>query len=97
MDWSVVALVVGVGFLVGLGLVGVLGRRESRALPGSVCEEIGTIRKRRANQHVVDLELRDGRRIHKVWIANGRYPAVIGGRTITQRYKVGDVARAHAR
>ena len=96
MAWVAVGLL-GAALLTALGLVGVFGRRDSRALPESVCDELAAIPERRENQHVVDLELRDGRRIRKVWVAWGRYPAVIGGRTITQRYRVGDVVHAHAR
>lgn len=79
-----------------LVLIPVFGRRDSRALPPSVCKELEAIPERRRNQQVADLELKDGRRIRKVWIAWGRYPAVLGGRTITQRYKIRDVTHAHA-
>ena len=52
---------------------------------------------RRPNQHVVDLELHDGRRVRKVWIAHGKFVALMGGRTITQRFRPRDVAHAHPR
>jgi hypothetical protein len=83
------------GVLGCLGLVYVLGSRPWRALPDAVCEEIAAIPARRPNQHVVDLELRDGSRLRKVWIAYGNFPAVLGGRTITRRFRPRDVIHAH--
>ena len=96
MAWGIVAGA-SAGVLVLLVLIGELTRRPARALPESVCREIARLPERRANQHVVDLELVDGRRIQKVWIAWGRYPAMIGGRTLMHRYRPRDVVHAHGR
>jgi hypothetical protein len=74
-----------------LVLVRAVGWREARALPTSVCRELARFAERRPNHHHVDLELRDGRRVRGVRVDRSRYPSVIGGRTITQRYRVGDV------
>jgi hypothetical protein len=57
MGWIIIG---GLAFLGLLALLPVLGSRPSRALPDEVCEEIAQIPQRRANQHLVDLELRDG-------------------------------------
>ena len=76
-----------------LALVRALGRSEARALPVSVATRLRRIPERRPHQHRVDLELRDGRRIRDVRVEGGRYLSVIGGRTITQRYRVDDVVR----
>jgi len=90
---AVVGLV-GLGVLALLLLVYVVGRMPHRALPENVADELSRLPERRANQHLVDLETCDGRVIHNVWVAYGRYPAMIGGRTLTQRYRPTDVAHA---
>jgi hypothetical protein len=72
------------------------GRRPARALPDEVCVQIARLPERRKNQHVVDLHLRDGRVVRKVWIAWGRYPALIGGRMLMGRYRPDDVVAALA-
>lgn len=69
-------------------------RRPSRALPDSVSAEVWKVPERRSNQHVVDLELADGRVVRKVWIAWGKYPALIGGRTLLGRYRPRDAVHA---
>ena len=80
--------------LVGLLTIYWYGSREFRSLPESVCAELARLPERRSNQHVVDVELRDGRVGHKVWVAYGRYPAVIGGRMLIRHYRPKDVVRA---
>jgi hypothetical protein len=92
-----VALIVGIlsaAVLVVLVGVYVVGRMPHRALPESVVEELSRLPARRPKQHVVDLETNDGRVIRNVWVAHGRYPAIIGGRTLTRRYRPRDVAHA---
>jgi hypothetical protein len=73
-----------------------LGTRKHRAVPESVAAEIARLPERRRGQHVVDLELRDGRRVEGVWVAFGKYPALIGGRTRRDRYRPADVVHAYA-
>jgi hypothetical protein len=85
------------GVLAMMALVAVAGSRSWRSLPDDVCEEIAQLPMRRPNQHVVDLELKDGRQVRRVWVAWGRFPAMIGGRTITQRYRPRQVVHAHRR
>lgn len=89
------AIVVVSGMLL-LGLVALyaFGRRRARALPDPVCLQIASLPERRKNQHVVDLQLRDGRVVRKVWIAYGRFPAVIGGGMLFRRYQPEDVVAA---
>lgn len=79
-----------------LALVPRAARRPSRAFPDSVRAEILQLPERRPNQHVVDLELADGRMIRKVWVAWGQYPAIIGGRTLLARYRPRDTLHAVA-
>jgi hypothetical protein len=71
-------------------------RSSFRELPAAVVEEITKVPERRPNQRVVDLTLRDGRVVEKVWIAWDRYPALIGGKTILGRYRPKQVAGARA-
>jgi hypothetical protein len=88
--------------VIGAAIFGFLGvaywatRLPSRALPASVSDEVRRLSERRPNQHVVDLELADGRVVRKVWIAWGKYPAMFGGRTIRGRYRPRDAVHAIA-
>jgi hypothetical protein len=93
-------LVLGVT-IVGLGLAGLAfiaaATRRRRRLPEAVCRELALIPPVRWNQHLVDLELSDGRVVERVWIAYGRYVALIGGRMRSQRYAVDEVIHARHR
>jgi hypothetical protein len=91
---ALLLVLVGLAVLAVLLLVYVVGRMPHRALPEDVIEEVSRLAPRRPNQHVVDLETSDGRVIRNVWVAYGRYPAMIGGRTLTQRYRPKEVAHA---
>lgn len=87
--------------VVGLSVMAALtvaATRPSRRLPEPVCEQIAALPERRRNQHVVDLELIDGRVVEKVWIAWGKYIALVGGRMRSRGYAARDVvgARRHA-
>jgi hypothetical protein len=81
--------------LASLGLAYFIGTRPWRALPDGVCDEIAQLPTHRPNQHVVDLELKDGRVVRKVSVGYGRFPALVNGRTITHRYRPRDVLHAH--
>ena len=67
------------------------GSQRHRRFPEDIQRQIRALPERRRGQHVVDLVLRDGRVVKKVWVAYGRAPAMIGGRTVTQRYRPSDV------
>jgi hypothetical protein len=92
---DVLAVAAGFALMVALAAA---ATRPSRRLPEPVCEQIAALPERRRNQHVVDLQLSDGRVIEKVWIAWGKYIALVGGRMRRQRYAARDVvgARLHA-
>lgn len=94
MEWIAGVSVAVLGLL---ALAHCVSTRRGRELPEPVRAEIAQLPMRRANQHVVDLELEDGRRVEKVWIAYGRFPAALGGRTLTQRYRPRQVVHAHER
>jgi hypothetical protein len=94
MGWIAVASIAVLGML---ALAYLVCTRQRRELPEPVRAEIAQLPMRRANQHVVDLELEDGRRVEKVWIAYGRFPAALGGRTLTQRYRPHQVVHARGR
>lgn len=91
---ALATMLVSATILVGMVAMYVYGRRPARALPDEVCLQIASLPERRKNQHVVDLQLRDGRVVRKVWIAWGRYPAVIGGRMLLRHYRPNEVVAA---
>jgi hypothetical protein len=91
--------VLALAFLVPVAVVltGVLflaGTRPSRKLPESVRQELTTIPTQSWQSQVVDLQLADGRVVPKVYVAFGRYIALIGGRMRSHRYSTGDVVHA---
>lgn len=86
--WTLVAVsIIGGSFFL-------IAMRPSRRLPDGVCQELAAIPMRRRGQHIVDLQLRDGRVVEKVWIAYGKYVALIGGRTRSHSYTARDVIHA---
>jgi hypothetical protein len=90
----VVALLV-VVLLTALGLAFIAaGTRRSRRLPDAVCQELRAMPTRQWKSHVVDLELSDGRVVEGVYVAYGKYVALIGGRMRSEHYSVGDVVHA---
>ena len=92
MGWVAVVCAAVLGAML---LIVYVGSRPWRALPDDVCQEIADIPERRTNQHLVDLELHDGRIIRKVWIAYFQFPSwPYGGRTITHRFRPKDVIHA---
>lgn len=50
--------------------------RASRELPPPIVEKLKGIETIRANQHLVDLTLDDGRIVKRVYVGYGRYPAM---------------------
>jgi hypothetical protein len=77
-----------------MAVTALIGTRRRRAFPDAVAAEINALPERRRHQHVVDLEMNDGRVIRKVWAGYGRFPALIGGRTLLHRYRPRDVVHA---
>jgi hypothetical protein len=57
------------------GLVSRLGWTRSRALPTPVVAGLAAIPERRPGQHLVDLELRDGRVVRRIRVDRGLYPS----------------------
>ena len=90
--WIVVASAVFFGFF---GLSYLYGRREARALPPDVVAEIVALPTTRGHHHLVDLELSDGRVIHRVWVAWNKYPT-LSFRGLFERYDVKSVVHARA-
>jgi hypothetical protein len=80
--------------LIPFGLLVGAGTRPSHRLPEAVRHELASIPTRRRAQHVVDLELVDGRVVEKVYVAHGKYIALIGGRMRSHRFTASDVAHA---
>ena len=78
----VLLLVVGALILGALRLVLAVGSSGSCALLDAVVKQLQAIPEQRPNQRVVDPTLADGRVARNVWIADDRYPAIIGGKTI---------------
>lgn len=71
-----------------------VGTRSRRRLPEPVRRELAAIPAIRWNQHHVDLELRDGRVVEGVYVAYGKYVALVGGRMKQAGYAVDDVVHA---
>ena len=71
-----------------------VGTRSRRRLPEPVRRELAAIPTIRWNQHHVDLELRDGRVVEGVYVAYGKYVALVGGRMKQAGYAVDDVVHA---
>lgn len=77
-----------------LGSIVLAGTRSSRRLPEAVRRELAAIPTRRWNSHLVDLEFSTGRVIEGVFVAYGKYVALIGGRMRSERYAASDVIHA---
>jgi hypothetical protein len=77
-----------------MGLLYWYTRRSFRGLPESVAAEIRALPERGANQHLVDLELADGRIIKKVYVAWQRFPSVSPRRWLVHRYRPSAVVHA---
>lgn len=91
---SVLAVVAGGTILLGMAMSVPLAQRKSRALPPHVVGELRQIPTDRQDQHLVDLELADGRVVKDVRIAWNTWPAWVGGKTIRKRYRPRDVVHA---
>ena len=87
------ALIVPVAVLL-TGVLFLAGTRPSRRLPESVRRELTTIPTQSWKSQVVDLQLADGRVIEEVYVAFGKYIALIGGRMRSHRYAARDVVHA---
>jgi hypothetical protein len=83
------------GFIILGSIFGVaaLVTRRSRALPEDVVSQIREMEPVRPNQHLVDLEFRDGTVVPHVYIAWGRYPA-LGSIRRLWRHRSADVVAA---
>ena len=80
--------------LIPFGLLVGAGTRPSHRLPEAVRHELERIPTRHWHRHLVDLELADGRVVEKVYVAYGKYIALIGGRMRSHRFTASDVTHA---